>query len=480
MKTRTFGFLTAVALVALAGCEKEAAPEVSHTYTFTIEATKAGESDTKALSVDGSSLVSTWGSEDLVYVFNRTTGAFLDGVVRPVSSDYGKTTATLTGTLSGTVSAGNNLKLYVHQKGNIDFQNQNGSLSSLSNSFDVSTGFATVKSVEGSNIIPEAATVLTSEQAVVKFVFKDKSGARIYPTSLKLDIQNASGHHYIQRWAEMSGDPEGVLELTGINPSTTADGVYVAIRVRPDHDLTPITKMIFEAEDGNFKYTGEVAGRITFQNGKYYVRNVTFKKDATYIGAETLLSNAQKDQHLGWVVDKDAKIYPPEAVKNGSVDAKAVIVYFDDANTPGKRLCIARRDLSYYYEGYPESNWERACWTDANWYNYWVDDNPVAGCTWKLPSREDWTNIWKYRNVLGSETFPVHDLLSAADASLADDNEVYYWTSTAISSNEAYAFQIKDFEGRYEKVGDEYEYGFLDEYIRKDKTGVHVRYVFTF
>ena len=268
MKTRTFGFLTAVALVALAGCEKEAAPEVSHTYTFTIEATKAGESDTKALSVDGSSLVSTWGSEDLVYVFNRTTGAFLDGVVRPVSSDYGKTTATLTGTLSGTVSAGNNLKLYVHQKGNIDFQNQNGSLSSLSNSFDVSTGFATVKSVDGSTIVPETATTFTSEQAVVKFVFKDKSGERIYPTSLKLDIQNASGDHYIQRWAEMSGDPEGVLELTGINPSTTADGVYVAIRVRPDDDMTPITKIIFEAEDGNFKYTGEVAGRITFRFGK--------------------------------------------------------------------------------------------------------------------------------------------------------------------------------------------------------------------
>lgn len=472
MKTRTFGFLTAVALVALAGCEKEAAPEVSHTYTFTIEATKAGESDTKALFVDGSSLVSTWGSEDLVYVFNRTTGAFLDGVVRPVSSDYGKTTATLTGTLSGTVSAGNNLKLYVHQKGNIDFQNQNGSLSSLSNSFDVSTGFATVKSVDGSTIVPETATTFTSEQAVVKFVFKDKSGERIYPTSLKLDIQNASGDHYIQRWAEMSGDPEGVLELTGINPSTTADGVYVAIRVRPDDDMTPITKIIFEAEDGNFKYTGEVAGRITFQNGKYYVRNVTFKKNATYVGAETLLSSAQKDKHLGWVVDKDAKIYPPEAVKNGSVDAKAVIVYFDDAN---HGVCMAREDA-----GTARSHETAAGAILSDWNT----NRPVAGHSWYLPTKDDWSKVWKYRMVNLGETgavFPVKDLLSAVDASLAvrPTGDVKYWTSSAYHLNEStfFVFKIWDFEGRHE---DDYsDWGFVELYDNAENT-LYIRYFLNF
>lgn len=136
--------------------------------------------------------------------------------------------------------------------------------------------------------------------------------------------------------------------------------------------------------------------------------------------------------------------------------------------------------MSYYYEGYPESNWERACSTTAQWYTNWVKDNSVTGYTWKVPSREEWANLWRYKNVLGSETFPVHDLLSAADASLADNNKVYYWTSTGYSSDEAYAFQIYDFEGRYEKVGDEYEYGFLDAYIKVDRTGVHVRYVFTF
>ena len=485
MKTRTFGFLTAVALAALAGCAKETAPEVSHTYTFTIDATKAGESDTKALSVDGSTLSRTWGIADKVYVYNTKTWSMMGGYLQPQAADYGKTTATLTGTLTGKVNSGDGLRLYCHlkdpSKRGMDYRGQAGTLDNVSVIYDFGRGDAVVKEVKGGVIVPEATTTFTSEQAVVKFVFKDKSGARIYPTSLKLDIQNANGDHYIKRWDGVEeGDPEGVLELTGINPSTTTDGVYVAIRMRPDDDTTPTTKMIFEAEDGNYKYTGEVAGRITFQNGKYYVRNVTFKKDATYIGAETLLSNAQKDKHLGWVVDKDAKIYPPEAVKKGAVDAKAVIVYFDDANTPGKRLCIARRDLNYIFEGYPESNWERACWTDAHWYKDWVGDNPVAGCTWKLPSREDWTNIWKYRNVLGSETFPVRNLLSAADASLARFNRTYYWTSTNYSLNEAYVFQIYDFEGRYEKVGDEYEYGFLDEHIRMDKTGVHVRYVFTF
>ena len=485
MKTRTFGFLTAVALAALAGCAKETAPEVSHTYTFTIEATKAGESDTKALSVDGSTLSRTWGIADKVYVYNYKTWSLMEGYLQPQAADYGKTTATLTGTLTGKVNAGDGLRLYCHlkdpSKRGMDYRGQAGTLDNVSAIYDFGQGDAVVKEVKGGVIVPEATTTFTSEQAIVKFVFKDKSGARIYPTSLKLDIQNANGDHYIKRWdGAEEGDPEGVLELTGINPSTTADGVYVAIRMRPDADETPTTKMIFEAEDGNFKYTGEVAGRITFQNGKYYVRNVTFKKNATYVGAETLLSSAQKDKHLGWVVDKDSKIYPPEAVKKGAVDAKAVIVYFDDANTPGKRLCIARSDLNYIFEGSPESNWDRACWTDAHWYKDWVGDNPVAGCTWKLPSREDWTNIWKYRNVLGSQTFPVHDLLSAADASLAGNNKVYYWTSTSYSLDEAYVFQIWDFEGRYATVGDEYEYGFLDAHTSVTDTGIHVRYVFTF
>ena len=48
VKTRVLLVLTAVALVALAGCEKEITSEVSHTYTFTIEGTKAGEPGTKS------------------------------------------------------------------------------------------------------------------------------------------------------------------------------------------------------------------------------------------------------------------------------------------------------------------------------------------------------------------------------------------------------------------------------------------------
>lgn len=276
MKTRTFGFLTAVALAALAGCAKEIAPEVSHTYTFTIDATKAGESDTKALSVDGSTLSRTWGIADKVYVYNTKTWSMMEGYLQPQIDDYGKTTATLTGTLTGKVNSGDGLRLYCHlkdpSKRGMDYRDQKGTLDNVSVIYDFGRGDAVVKEVKGGVIVPEATTTFTSEQAVVKFVFKDKSGARINPTSLKLDIQNANGDHYIKRWDGVEeGDPEGVLELTGINPSTTADGVYVSIRMRPDDDVTPTTKMIFEAEDGNYKYTGEVAGRITFQNGKYYV-----------------------------------------------------------------------------------------------------------------------------------------------------------------------------------------------------------------
>lgn len=475
---RTFGILTAVALVALAGCKKEAAPEVFHTYTLTIEATKAGESDTKALSVDGSTLSRTWGISDKVYVYNNKKWSMMEGYLQPQTTDYGKTTATLTGTLTGKVDPGDGLTLYCHlkdpSKRGMDYRDQKGTLDNVSAIYDFGRGSAVVKEVkEGNVIVPEATTTFTSEQAIVKFVFKDKSGARINPTSLKLDIQNASGDHYIKRWDGVEeGDPEGVLELTEINPSTTSDGVYVAIRMRDDHYMTRITKMIFEAEDGNFRYTGEVAGRITFQNGKYYVRNVTFKKDATYVGPETLLSNAQKDKHLGWVVDKNAKIYPPEAVKKGAVDAKAVIVYFDDAN---HGVCMARKDA-----GTARSHETAAGAILSDWNT----NRPVKGHSWYLPTKDDWSKVWKYRMVnLGEKgaVFPVKDLLSAVDASLAvrATRDVKYWTSSAYHLNEStfYVFKIWDFEGRH--TDDYSDWGFVELYDNAKNT-LHVRYFLNF
>ena len=470
----TISLLCAAGALLLASCNK--AEEVTATYTLSVQA-GIGEQAVKALEVVDNEgkhhLKSTWGAADHVKVF--TSLSTYEGSLSPDAEDYGKSSANLTGSITGgTVEAGKLLLLRMPAV-EMDYTGQDGSLSNIAAKYDYASSQVEVESVKNGVIKGKAPAVFQSEQAIVKFILKDCNHDLINPTSLTLDIQNAAGDSYI--YTNATAQALGPLTVEGIDPSKTADGVYVALNVRSDDDFTPIDKVNVNAADGKFTYSFTRTGRVKFEKGKYY--EITLEPSATYVGEKKKLSEAKPAEHLGWVVDKDGFIYSPADAKRAKIDFHAVIVYFDENNTPGKRLCMAISDMEGS-EGYPESNWERACSTDAQWYTNWVGNNSVAGYTWKVPSREEWANLWRYRNVLGSETFPVHDLLSAAGASLADNDKAYYWTSTSYDSDQAFAFQIYDFEGLYEKVGDEYQYGFLDAYIKKDRTGVHTRYVFTF
>jgi len=83
------------------------------TYTVTIPATMPSDSQTRAVSFDGTTSTSTFAETERVYVYNVTTDEVLGGYLQPsdISADGKK--CNLTGTLTGTsaISGGDNLRL---------------------------------------------------------------------------------------------------------------------------------------------------------------------------------------------------------------------------------------------------------------------------------------------------------------------------------------------------------------------------------
>ena len=94
-----------VAGVAMTSCQKEEA--VTGKFTMSVKATK-GDGNTKALSLDGSTLNATWAEGERVTVHNDTKNADLEGYLEAQSNGA---ETTLAGTITGTIETGDVLTL---------------------------------------------------------------------------------------------------------------------------------------------------------------------------------------------------------------------------------------------------------------------------------------------------------------------------------------------------------------------------------
>ena len=128
--------LTATAVIAAAiSCqkiEKFVIPaEGNNVYEITVGAS-FGQPETRALSEEGNVLSATFATAENIYAYNVTTGTMLDGHLNPLSDGA---STTLTGTLTGTINNGDNLKL-IYLKSAIDYSSQDGTLPGLAAGFD--------------------------------------------------------------------------------------------------------------------------------------------------------------------------------------------------------------------------------------------------------------------------------------------------------------------------------------------------------
>lgn len=145
-------------------------------YTMTVNATKGEDAQTRGLSLSGKTLSVKWAATDHVSVFPAAWSRTQYGTLTAAASDNG--TTSLTGDLTTAPTAGDNLNL-LFPRATWDYTGQTGMLLSDANSiekkYDYALADVKVASVDGNKITTTGNASFASQQAIVKFILKNKS-----------------------------------------------------------------------------------------------------------------------------------------------------------------------------------------------------------------------------------------------------------------------------------------------------------------
>ena len=370
IKTLAALLMAGAALAACSGddniVEEQPANPAQHTYTMTIEATKGGDAaTTRALALDGKTLNATWQTTDEVAVYNYTQKAALEGHLSPQSAGA---SATLTGSLTGSVTKGDDVYLRWPSV-NADYTGQDGTLETIAQRYDYTTGIAKVTSFDGTTIGAEdsshgGSVLFTNSQAIVKFTLIDKAtGSPINATQLTIDAKDSQGSSLIQSLTYPNTYTFGPITINRTSPANNF--VYAALPFSSQANFT----FALTATDGTHNYTYEKAG-MKMINGRYYEVTVKMTR-ATY---PITLSEVTSD-YLGSVVTTDGTVYATvtDAIAANKT-AAGMIAYVSGI---GQGLAIALADES------GTMNWSTAKSTCEG-------KTAVTGGTWRLPSAKDW------------------------------------------------------------------------------------------
>lgn len=232
MKAR---FLMIPMLLVAASCQQEletpdpiAKPEqgseTTGTYTLTIQASKGTE--TRALDLDGNTLTPYWKNNDVVNVYKN--GSFL-GTITVQCTGEKPTTATLTGTMTGTMPAKDDVLTLLIPRETWDYTQQTGALTgegSIEDTFDYATATVTVDAIDEDSVTTTAAD-FRNEQSIYRFSFKNGSNA----LSVKDFTVSAVGGNLVQSRTLSGSDWTSVKGALVVKPvAATTDPLYISLR----------------------------------------------------------------------------------------------------------------------------------------------------------------------------------------------------------------------------------------------------------
>ena len=413
---------------AFAACSSEdnmigGQPASQQTYTMTIEATKGGDSaTTRALALDGKTLNATWETSNEVKAYNHTQSSAFTGSLKPQSSGV---SATLTGSLTGSVAVGNIIYLRWPSV-DADYTGQDGTLATIAQRYDYTTGIAKVTSVDGTTIGAEDSShggpvLFTNSQAIVKFTLIDKAtDAPIRATQLTIDAKVNGGSRLIQSLTYPDAYTIGPITIDRTSPADNV--VYAALPFSSQADFT----FALTATDGTHNYTYEKAG-VTMLNGRYYEVTVKMTRDTYPIALNEVTSG-----NLGSVVTTDGTVYATVAdASAASKTAAGMIAYVEEI---GRGLAIALADES------GSMGWSTAKSTCEG-------KTAVTGGTWRLPSAKDWQYMFIGCGSGESYSDPTEEmkrsysglaskLTTAGGTALQVGEDYNYWTSSEYDISE--------------------------------------------
>lgn len=173
-----------IGALMLAGCQKVEeeiiseepqemiSEEVMEGYTITIEASKS--TDTKALSLDGTTLNAYWADGEQVAVY---LGGAYKGQLSATPAGEKSTKATLSGTLESVSGVAENTVLtLLYPRKTWDYTGQDGAApdatGTLATKYDYATASVTVATVEGKTITTTGDASFVNQQSMYRFGFK--------------------------------------------------------------------------------------------------------------------------------------------------------------------------------------------------------------------------------------------------------------------------------------------------------------------
>ena len=178
-------------------------------YTMTVNATMGDNSTNgtnRALALNDKTLKVKWAGTDHVAVFPAASNCTLLGTLTATASETG--TTTLTGNLTGSVHVNDNLNL-LFPRGEWDYTGQKGILLSDENSiekkYDYAQASVTVAAIDNLHITTTANANFASQQAIVKFILKDKANDADINAS-KLTISATSNKLVTKKTLALIGD----------------------------------------------------------------------------------------------------------------------------------------------------------------------------------------------------------------------------------------------------------------------------------
>lgn len=259
--TNTFFAMAALLLAGVStivSCTKDDnQPAEGITYHMTITASKGGEG-AKALTIDGTTISATWAEGETVTVYNASKGADLTGTLAAQSSGA---STTLKGSLTGTIEAGDELKLKFCSP---DYAMQAGTLEYIAAHCDYAEATVTVASVDGGEITASDAA-FENKQAIVKFTLKNTRDRAIWASALSVSV---GGTIYAAVPASATG------ELFVALPGISGQAVTLSAKV-----------------DG--LWYNKTQANVTFVNGQYYTVTAKLEQKGILPGTFSVASGSR-------------------------------------------------------------------------------------------------------------------------------------------------------------------------------------------
>ena len=260
------------------GCSSELAESVQTAaepqdgYPISISAVKAGSDDiTRALSLSGDVLSTSWGADEKVYVYKNDAGEKV-ATLTPTNIDPSDSKkCTLTGIITGTYTTSDKLTLYYLKDKGAGYTEQLGTIEDIAANFDLSKAEVSITQVApNGTLLAWGDATFARQQAITKFSFKlgPSTAASVKPLQI-----SATG---------LTGGP-----LT-IQPAVATSDIFVALQNTSGAEQT----YTFVGNVGGLDWTG--TKKVNLENNKYYTANVSLYRDLSTVSGITITANPVK------------------------------------------------------------------------------------------------------------------------------------------------------------------------------------------